>query len=76
MFGLGPWELIFILIIVIFFYGGKKLSRLGENLGRSVTEFKKAVHDYPSSVAEEQKKLRLEKEERDKANRHHKLDEE
>ncbi len=43
MFGLGPSELLIILILVLFFYGGKKLPQIGDGLGRGIREFKKAV---------------------------------
>ena len=54
MFGLGPWELIIILIVVVFIFGGRRLPQLGEGLGKSITEFKKAIRD-PSSRTESQK---------------------
>lgn len=40
VFGLGPAELIVILVIVIFIYGGKRLAEVGKALGDSVTQFK------------------------------------
>jgi sec-independent protein translocase protein TatA len=43
MLGLGPTELILILIVVLFFYGGKRFPELGDGIGRSITAFKKAI---------------------------------
>lgn len=43
MFGLGPWELVIILVLVIFFYGGRRLPQLGDGIGRGIHEFKKAI---------------------------------
>ncbi len=40
VFGLGPAELLVILVIVIFIYGGKRLADVGKALGDSVTQFK------------------------------------
>ena len=40
VFGLGPAELLVILVIVIFIYGGKRLGDVGKALGDSVTQFK------------------------------------
>lgn len=57
MLVLGPYELLVILVIVIFMYGGKRLSQIGEGLGKSISEFKKAVRSAPSPAPEEQKKL-------------------
>lgn len=43
MFGLGPIELILILLLIVIFVGGKKLPQVGENLGRGISEFKRAI---------------------------------
>ena len=43
MLGLGPTELILILIVVLFFYGGKRFPEIGDGIGRSITAFKKAI---------------------------------
>lgn len=47
MFGLGPWELVLVLILVLIFYGGKKLPAIGEGLGKSITEFRKSIRSNP-----------------------------
>jgi sec-independent protein translocase protein TatA len=52
MFGLGPQELVLILIIVLVLFGAKRLPEIGGALGKSVREFKKATrkeHDEVSS---------------------------
>jgi sec-independent protein translocase protein TatA len=36
MFGMGIWELIVILIIVLVIFGAKRLPELGEGLGKFV----------------------------------------
>ncbi len=40
---IGPTELLLILAGVVLFYGGKKLPKLGEGLGKGISEFKKAM---------------------------------
>ena len=45
MFGLGPTELIIILLIVLVIFGAKKLPEIGSGLGKGITNFKKAVKD-------------------------------
>lgn len=76
MLGLGPLELILILVVVLFFFGGKRFAQIGEGLGKSIAEFKKAMQSDPSSIAEEQRRLRKEKEEKDRIRAFNKLDEE
>ena len=43
MFGLGIWELIIILSIVVMLFGAKRLPMIGEGLGSMITDFKKAT---------------------------------
>lgn len=45
MMGLGFGELIVILLIVMLFFGGKKLPELGNSLGKSIQAFKKGMKD-------------------------------
>lgn len=58
--GLGPTELIVILIILLVLFGGSKLPGLAKGLGQSIKEFKKASKDEPEAekpaVAEAPKK--------------------
>ena len=41
MFGLGIWELLVILGIVVILFGAKRLPMIGEGLGGMITSFKK-----------------------------------
>ena len=43
MFGLGIWELVVILVIVMIIFGAGKLPEIGEGLGRGIRNFRKAV---------------------------------
>lgn len=45
MFGLGHWELIVILAIVVLLFGAKKLPMLGGAIGESIKNFKKGIKD-------------------------------
>jgi sec-independent protein translocase protein TatA len=47
VFGLGPTELIVILIILLVLFGGAKLPSLAKGLGQSIKEFKKSSRDDP-----------------------------
>ncbi|MBC7076061.1 MAG: twin-arginine translocase TatA/TatE family subunit [Syntrophomonadaceae bacterium] len=46
MFGLignlGPWEVAFILIIVLIVFGPGKLPKVAESVGKAINSFKKA----------------------------------
>lgn len=42
VFGLGPTELIVILVILLVLFGGAKLPGLAKGLGQSIKEFKNA----------------------------------
>lgn len=43
MFGnIGPWELGFILIIVLLIFGPGKLPQVGQSLGKAIQSFRKA----------------------------------
>jgi len=40
--GLGPGELVIILVILLVLFGGTKLPQLAKGLGQSIKEFKKS----------------------------------
>ncbi|MGI6453442.1 MAG: twin-arginine translocase TatA/TatE family subunit [Syntrophomonadaceae bacterium] len=54
MFGLignfGPWELGFILIIVLIIVGPGKLPQVGQSLGKALQNFKKAREEEPEEI--------------------------
>lgn len=52
VFGLGPAELLVVLVIVIFIYGGKRLADVGKALGDSVTQFKAGLRAGRPEVRE------------------------
>lgn len=41
--GLGPTELVIILVILLLIFGGSRLPQLAKGLGESVRNFKKSV---------------------------------
>jgi sec-independent protein translocase protein TatA len=45
--GMGPTELVVILLILLILFGGSKLPGLAKGLGQSIKEFKKSSRDEP-----------------------------
>jgi len=45
MFGLGPMELILILVIVIVLFGAKRLPAIGEGLAKGIRSFRTNMND-------------------------------
>ena len=43
--GLGTWEIILIIVLVLVLFGGGKLAGVGKALGRSIKDFKKEVKE-------------------------------
>ncbi len=47
--GLGPWELIIVLAIVLVVFGAGKVPTVGSSLGEAIKNFRKAVKDSQGS---------------------------
>ena len=45
MFGLGHWELLVILLIVLIVFGAGKLPEIGSGIGKGIKNFKKGVSE-------------------------------
>jgi sec-independent protein translocase protein TatA len=43
--GIGIWQLVIILAIVLLLFGGKRLGSLGGDLGSAISGFRKAMRD-------------------------------
>jgi len=43
MFGLGFWELIVILVIVLLLFGARRLPEVGSGIGAGIKNFKNAM---------------------------------
>ena len=50
MFGIGLPEIIFIALIVLLFFGGKKIPELMRGLGKGVRSFKDGMNDIKDEV--------------------------
>ena len=63
--GIGPWEILIILVVVLVLFGGRKIPQLAKDLGSGIREFRKsmsgAAQDLPDHEDEEQKPTRTRK---------------
>ena len=58
MFGnIGGSELFLILLVILVFFGAKKLPELAKGLGQGLREFRKAAKDVQDEVEKEVKKI-------------------
>ncbi len=56
MFGLGPTELIVILVIILLLFGGAKLPKLARSLGQAKNEFEAGTKEGPPELTKEDAK--------------------
>jgi Tat protein translocase TatB subunit len=50
MFGIGFQEMLLILVVVLIFFGPKRLPDLAKSLGKGLAEFKKASEEVKKSI--------------------------
>jgi TatA/E family protein of Tat protein translocase len=55
MFGIGFQEMILILVVVLIFFGPKRLPDLAKSLGKGLAEFKKASEEVKKGIDEAMK---------------------
>ena len=56
MFGIGTQEILFIVLIVLLFFGGKKIPELMKGLGKGVRSFKDGMSGVESDVTAKDRK--------------------
>lgn len=57
MGNLGATEIILIVLVILVFFGAKKIPELARGLGQGIREFKKATREASEDVEEEVKKI-------------------
>lgn len=52
MFGIGTQEIILIILIVLLFFGGRKIPELMKGLGKGIRSFKEGVRGIENATEE------------------------
>lgn len=68
MFGMGPWELALIFLVVLLLFGAKRLPDIAQGMGKGIREFKKAVKDTQGEIKSSMKEMETDNSETDKKN--------
>ena len=50
MFGMGHWEIIIIVLVVLLVFGAKRIPEMAQGLGKGIKEFRKAMHDVQEEI--------------------------
>ena len=50
MFGMGPWELFLIFVVILLLFGAKRLPEMAKGMGKGISEFKKALKDTTDEI--------------------------
>lgn len=52
MFGLGIWELVIILVLIMIVFGVGKLPEVGTGLGKGIKNFKRAFNEEENKLTD------------------------
>ncbi len=64
MGNLGATEIILIVLVILIFFGARKIPELAQGLGKGLREFRKATREVEEDITSEVKKVDDKKEER------------
>lgn len=56
--GLGGWEILLIVLVLLIFFGAKKIPELAKGLGRGIREFKDATKEIKDEIEEGAKEVK------------------
>ena len=59
MFGLGVQEIMLILLIALFFYGGEKIPEIAKGLGKGLRECKRAMDQGDDDEKEKERPMKV-----------------
>jgi len=55
MFNLGPQELFWLFLIVLFVFGAKRIPEIGRSIGKGIQEFKKGMKEIDNEITTDSK---------------------
>ena len=61
-FGMGPLEILVIIVVALIVFGPHKLPEIARNVGKSINTFKRAASEITAEVTRELESERIEKE--------------
>ena len=50
MFGMGHYEIIIVLIVILLVFGAKRIPEMAQGLGKGIKEFRKAMREVKDEV--------------------------
>jgi sec-independent protein translocase protein TatA len=50
MFGMGPWELLIVFLVILLLFGAKRLPDIAQGLGKGIRDFRKAMKDTTDEI--------------------------
>jgi sec-independent protein translocase protein TatA len=56
MFNLGPQELFWLFLIVLFIFGAKRIPEIGRSIGKGIQEFKRGMKEVETELTVQDKK--------------------
>ena len=48
--GLGGWEILLIMLVILIFFGAKRIPDLARGLGKGIREFKDATNEIKDNI--------------------------
>jgi TatA/E family protein of Tat protein translocase len=50
MFGMGHWEILIILVVILLIFGAKRIPEMAQGLGKGIREFRTAMRDVQEEI--------------------------
>jgi sec-independent protein translocase protein TatA len=57
VFGLGPWEIALIVLVILVLFGAKKIPDFARGLGQGIREFKNAANNVKQEIEQESRQI-------------------